>query len=140
MRFGAQKLAGATCKRFHGDTGKRVAYPIHQRGQIAVIPAIMLGGRVAQPGIVFFNGSFPWLFLGQLGSLARHFHPTLQEKIELDVHRFFAPQRAVIVKNGDALLLWDAGQAVTVGYFQSRNPESPAWQVYLARIAVGWPL
>jgi hypothetical protein len=64
----------------------------------------MLGHHRAQPAVVAFVRGLPGLALTQCGFGLGHRREPAEDEVELDRHRLLAPQRAVVVEHGEAIL------------------------------------
>jgi hypothetical protein len=75
-----------------------------QRLHRTVVPGVVLHDDVAQPRVVLVVRGLPWLALAQCRILVGHRSEPLHDEAELDRHRLLAPERAIVVEDGDAFL------------------------------------
>jgi len=69
-----------------------------------VVAGVVLLHQRGEPRVVVLIGGLPRLALTQGRVGLRHLHEAAQDEVHLDRHRLLAPQRAVVVEDGDALL------------------------------------
>ena len=99
----AKKVSTAATVLLDGDLVMGREYRSHQRFQVGVVTLVVLGDGIAQPLQVAGVGGLVRLLSAQrrvrLGLLLE----SPEQKVELDVHRLLAPQRAVVVEHRDTL-------------------------------------
>ncbi len=79
-------------------------HPAHQHLHVAVVTVVVLRDDVAEPGVVLVVRRLPRLLGAQRRIRLGHRSQPLQDEPELDRHWLLAPQRAVVVERGDAVL------------------------------------
>jgi hypothetical protein len=74
----------------------------HEIADAAVVALIVSGHDVTEPGVIAPIRCLPRLLRAQRRIGLGHTRQPLQDEAELDGHRLLAPQRAVVVEDGDA--------------------------------------
>jgi hypothetical protein len=74
---------------------------------IAIVTVIMLGNDVSEPGVVLLVCGFPGLPVTQRGTLLCYRGQAHHDEAEFEGHRLLAPERAVVVEDGDLRLRRD---------------------------------
>ena len=91
-------------KCFDGDALECPEHATQQHLYVAFVAVIMFDDDAIQPRVILFVGCLPGLALTQCWVLVCHRCQTAQDKVGLDRHRLFAPQRAVVVIDRNARL------------------------------------
>ena len=101
MRRLGQVRGGGVHVLVDGLPGERLQEPSDQHLHVAVVALVVLVDHAAEPRVVLLVRRFPWLLLAERGVRRGHLREPLQDEAELDRHRLLAPERAVIVENGN---------------------------------------
>jgi len=102
LRLGAEERRDALRELLRRQAFERGEHTLRHGGHVAFVTAVVLRDGGAEPRHVLGDGGLPRLLVAQRGILPRHLLPALQDVGELD-DRLLAPQRAVVVEDGDAI-------------------------------------
>ena len=102
----AQESVGCPRVVLDALAGERLQDAAHQHRQLAVVAVVVLRDRLAEPRVVLLVRRLPRLAGSEGLILAGHLGEAHEDEAELDRHRFLAPERAVVVVDGDPLGRW----------------------------------
>jgi hypothetical protein len=80
---------------------ERLTHGAHHELEVAVIALVVLVHGGSQPSMVLLVGRLERLAAAERGVVLGHRRPATEGEIELDRHRLLAPQRPVVVEDGD---------------------------------------
>ena len=99
----AQEGVGGARVVLDALAGERLEDAAHQHLHVAVVAVVVLRDRLAEPGVVLLVRGLPRLSCPQRLVLLGHLGEAPEDEAELDRHRLLAPERAVVVEDGDPL-------------------------------------
>ena len=101
MLAGSEERVGGLRVVLDALARERLEEPAHEHGEVAVVAVVVLVDRSAEPRVVLLVRGLPRLFRAQRLVLLGHLGEAHQHEAELDRHRLLAPERAVVVVDGD---------------------------------------
>ena len=100
---GPQERVGGARVVLDALAGEGLEHAAHQHTQVGVVAVVVLVDRPAEPRVVLVVRGLPRLLRAQRLVLLGHLGEAHQDEAELDRHRLLAPERAVVVVDGDPL-------------------------------------
>jgi hypothetical protein len=113
---GSQEVGGLPLELLHADPTVGGEDASSEGPELGVIAGVVRLEHAPEPAVLLLVGGLPRLPVTQLGLVLGHLPQPPQDEVELDRHRLLAPERPVVVEDGDALLGRHACRPVVAGH------------------------